>query len=152
MARTSTTYGINPASIQRAAEDLRRQGDAEADRIAQRARDQLESEVSATASFDGVNPRVFDAIEAVVIDDPDGARVQLRLRPGASQEEEIAAAVAEYGRRGYYVYPVNKQALKWDDLDGKRFAKQVYIPAIEGFQTLRRTRDRVYQRLRRGTV
>ena len=150
----SVRFGVNEASVRRAAENLRDRAADDLTDLARRSGEQMEEAVREFAGFYSSAPDLFDNVVATVEQEADGPRVYISPDYGALTEgEAIHIAVIENGRRGYFVRPVAARKLRWwDDAGTKRFADEVYIPAQEGFGIMRRARDRVYQRMRRGTV
>ena len=142
-------FGVNSSSINRAAEAIQARGAAELDDIALRAAQQMEEAVADAALYEGADPGVFENVTAEIEYEDDGPRVFLQVDP-----DDVKALVAVFGRKGYYVRPRSAKALRFYVGGEKRFAQQVYIPPQDGYgaTVLRRARDRVYQRLRRGTV
>lgn len=155
MARSQLRFGVEPATVRRAAENLRDQAQAESLEIVQRSKRAMEEAIEEVSSYYGLDPDLYDGgIEVTVEDSPDGPRFYTELSPGASEGKEIAIAVREWGRRSYMIRPVTAKKLKFE-IPGESkpvFSAQARIPESPAYNILRRARDRVYQRMRRGTV
>lgn len=154
MARSQLRFGVEPGTIQRASENLRDQAQAEATEIANRARLAMEDAIRDVSEFYGLDPSLYDAIQVSVEVESDGPRVFTELAGGASEGQEIALAVREWGRRSYVIRPVVAKKLRFEVPGESKpvFSSQARIPASPAYNILRRARDRVYQRMRRGTV
>ena len=153
MARTQLRFGLEPGTLQKAVENLRDQANDSALDVAERARETMHDAIRDVSEFYGLDPSLYDDIDVIVDQTADGPRLYTDAG-GASEDREIAMAVREWGRRAYSIYPVNVKALKFY-LPGESkptYSKRSDIPASPAYNILRRARDRVYQRMRRGTV
>lgn len=153
MARSQLRFGLEPGTLQRAVENLRDQAEDDALDIAVRARETMHDAIREVSEFYGLDPSLYDDIDIIVDQTADGPRLYTDAG-GASEGREIAMAVREWGRRAYSITPKNRKALKfyYPGESDPTYSKRVDIPASPAYNILRRARDRVYQRMRRGTV
>lgn len=158
--------GVDEASVARAISqfvELADEAAEDASRIAaRRVADRMEAEIGATTDSEFKDPtgEYVGTIVARTEKTGDGYRAFLTIE--GDESDLVKARIIEYGRGQKVIVPVNKKAMKWVDPQyskfkkgpnkDKVFAKKVTMPAVEGKHVLLKIRDRVYQRIRRGTV
>jgi len=163
--------GIDEASVARAVQtmtDLAMEAAEDAARIAaRRVADRMEAETLKTDfGFKDPTGEYVGSIVSSVEKTGDGWRAFLTVE--GDDDDIIKARIIEYGRGAKFIYPgivtgkSDKKAMKWIDParskfksgpnTGKVFAQQVRMRPVEGKHVLLKIRDRVYQRIRRGTV